>query len=198
MILISKAVIVTLSILLVLMVILTILYFFGNKLQKKQMEQREQIDAASQPATLFIIDKKIVPMKDAKLPKIVMDQAPKRYQRAKIPVVKAKVGPQIMTLICDESIYDEVPQHGEVKAMLSGIYITSVRTLHKKTKQMMQEEAESGKKRKKSLRERMISKQADYQKQLDYEMAAKKSKEELKKQKAEEKKKREREKKITV
>ena len=198
MILLSKAVIISIIVLVVMIAILVALYFFGNKLQEKQMAQREQIDAASQPATLFIIDKKIMPMRDAKLPKMVMDQAPKRYQRAKIPVVKAKVGPQIMTLICDEGIYDDVPQHGEVKVMLSGIYITSVKTLHKKTKKMQEAEAASGKKRKKSLRERLMSKQASYQKQLDYEIATKKSKEEIKKQKAEEKKKREREKKITV
>ena len=198
MILLSKAVIISIIVLVVMIAILVALYFFGNKLQEKQMAQREQIDAASQPATLFIIDKKIMPMKDAKLPKMVMDQAPKRYQRAKIPVVKAKVGPQIMTLICDEGIYDDVPQHGEVKVMLSGIYITSVKTLHKKTKKMQEAEAASGKKRKKSLRERLLSKQASYQKQLDYEIATKKSKEEAKNQKAAEKKKREREKKITV
>ena len=124
----------------VLVGIMIALYIFGNKLQAKQMEQREQISAASQPATLFIIDKKIMPMKDAKLPKMVMEQAPKRYQKAKLPIVKAKVGPQIMTFICEEAIYDDVPQHGEVKAMLSGIYITSVKTLHKKTKKIHQEE----------------------------------------------------------
>ena len=103
-----------------------------------------------------------------------------------------------MTLICDESIYDDVPQHGEVKAMVSGIYITSVKTLHKKTKKMQQEEAENAPKRKRSFRERLMKKQADYQKQLDYEVAMKQSKEEAKKQKAEEKKKKDREKKITV
>ena len=198
MILISTGWIVAIIITVVLIGAMVGLYFAGNKLQKKQLEQREQLNSAAQPATLFIIDKKIMPMKDAKLPKMVMDQAPKRYQRAKIPVVKAKVGPQIMTLICDEGIYDDVPQHGEVKVMLSGIYITSVKTLHKKTKKMQEAEAASGKKRKKSLRERLMSKQASYQKQLDYEIATKKSKEEAKKQKAAEKKKREREKKITV
>ncbi len=174
------------------------LYFAGNKMQQKQLEQKEKINAASQPATLFIIDKKIIPMKDAKLPKAVMDQAPKRYQKAKVPVVKAKVGPQIMTFICDEAIYDDVPSHGEVKALVSGIYITSIKTIHKSTKKLQQQEAENGKKRKKSFRERLLRKQADYQKQLDYELAAKQSKEEAKKQKAEEKKKRDREKKITV
>ena len=44
----------------------------------------------------------------------------------------------------------------------------------------------------------MVSKQAKYQKQLDYEIAVKKTKEEAKKQKAELKKKKEKEKKITV
>ena len=198
MILISTPLIIAIIVAVVLVGAMIALYFVGNNMQKKQMEQREQIDAASQPATLFIIDKKIMPMKDAKLPKAVMDQAPKRYQKAKLPVVKAKVGPQIMTLSCDEAIFDDVPQHGEVKVMLSGIYITSVKTLHKKTKQLQQQEAENGKKRKLTLREKILRKQADYQKQLDYEMEAKKSKEEIKKQKAEEKKKRDREKKITV
>ncbi len=198
MILISTPLIIAIIVAVVLVGAMIALYFVGNNMQKKQMEQREQIDAASQPATLFIIDKKIMPMKDAKLPKAVMDQAPKRYQKAKLPVVKAKVGPQIMTLICDEAIFDDVPQHGEVKVMLSGIYITSVKTLHKKTKQLQQQEAENGKKRKLTLREKILRKQADYQKQLDYEMEAKKSKEEIKKQKAEEKKKRDREKKITI
>jgi hypothetical protein len=169
------------------------LYIFGNKMQKQQLAQREQLQAAAQPANLFIIDKKIMPMKDAKLPKAVMDQAPKRYQKAKIPVVKAKVGPQVMTLICDEGIFDDVPKHGEVKAMLSGIYIISVRAVHKQTRKATEEEAST---RKKTFREKMLGKQADYQKQLDQELANRKAKEEEKKNRAEEKKKRERAKKI--
>ena len=189
MILISTGVIISIIVTVVLIGAIIALYIVGNKMQKKQMEQREQINAASQAATLFIIDKKIMPMKDAGLPKSVMEQAPKRYQKAKLPIVKAKVGPQIVTLICDEGIYDDVPQHGEVKAMLSGIYITSVKVLHKSTKKMQQQEAENAPKRKKSMRERMLKKQAEYQKQLDYEIAAKKDKEESK---------RDREKKITV
>ena len=60
------------------------------------------------------------------------------------------------------------------------------------------QEAENAPKRKKPFREKLMKKQSDYQKQLDYELANKKSKEEIKKQKQEEKKKRDREKKITV
>ncbi|MCR5214683.1 MAG: hypothetical protein K6E10_09720 [Eubacterium sp.] len=198
MILLSTGWIVSIIVTVVLIGLLIAMYFVGNKLQKKQMEQKEQINAASQPANLFIIDKKIMRMEDANLPKVVMDEAPKRYRKTKIPVVKAKIGPQIMTFIADDGIFDEIPQHGEVKAMISGIYITSVKAIHKSTKKRMQEEVEKGKTRKKTLREKLLGKQADYQKQLDYEMAVKKSKEEEKAQRAAEKKKKDREKKITV
>ncbi|MBO6166592.1 MAG: hypothetical protein J6O17_09550 [Eubacterium sp.] len=180
-------------IMVVIIGLLVALYFVGNKMQKQQLSQREQIQAAAQPANLFIIDKKIMPMKDAKLPKAVMDQAPKRYQKAKVPIVKAKVGPQVMTLICDDAIFDSIPKHGEVKAMLSGIYIVSARAVHKQARKQAEEEAST---RKKTFREKMLGKQADYQKQLDQELANKKAKEEAKKNKAEEKKKRERAKKI--
>jgi uncharacterized protein YneF (UPF0154 family) len=114
-------------ILAILIVVMIVLYFVGNKMQKKQLDQKEQINAAAQPMSMFIIDKKIMPIKEAKLPKVVMDQLPKRYQKAKVPIVKAKVGPQVTTLICDDAIFEDVPKHGEVKAMVSGIYIVEVK-----------------------------------------------------------------------
>ena len=80
------------------------LYIAGNKMQKKQLAQKEEMLAQAQPANMLIIDKKYMPLKDAKFPKIVMEQTPKKYQKAKVPVVKAKVGPQIVTLMCDEAI----------------------------------------------------------------------------------------------
>ena len=58
---------------------------------------------------------------------MVMEQTPKYLRRAKFPIVKAKVGPQIMSLICDASIFDTVPVKKEVKATISGIYITDVK-----------------------------------------------------------------------
>ena len=59
MILISTGWIISIIITVVLIGGLIALYFVGNKMQQKQMEQREQINAASQPATLFIIDKNL-------------------------------------------------------------------------------------------------------------------------------------------
>ena len=157
----------------VALVILFILYRVGNKLQQRQLDQKEQMAEAAQPATMLIIDKKYLPMKDAGLPKIVMEQTPKRYQKAKLPIVKAKVGPQIMNFICDDAIFEDLPTKGEVKAMVSGIYIISVKSIRGKKNNAAAEE-ENGKKKKKGFRQRMQQKQAEYQKQLNDELLAKK------------------------
>ncbi len=117
------------------LIVIAVLYFVGNKLQKKQSAQREQMEAAAQPCTMMIIDKKMMKMKDANLPKAVVEQAPKRMQNVKLPIVKAKIGPQITNLICDDAIFPDLPTRGEVKAMLSGIYIVSVKNVRGKVDQ---------------------------------------------------------------
>ena len=114
-------------ILLVALAILGFLYYKGSKLQKEQQEQKEQLFSAATPVTMLVIDKKRLPLKDSGLPAMVMEQTPKYLRRAKFPIVKAKVGPQIMSLICDASIFDTVPVKKEVKATISGIYITDVK-----------------------------------------------------------------------
>lgn len=71
-------------------------------------------------------------LKEAGLPQAVIEQTPKMLRNSKLPVVKAKVGPQIMTLISDEKIFESIPVKKEVKAVVSGIYITDVKGLHGK------------------------------------------------------------------
>lgn len=127
--------IVLLVILGVLVVALVVLFFLGKKAQKKQAEQQEQINAAKQAVTMLIIDKKRLKMKDSGLPQMVIDQTPKLMRNSKLPIVKAKVGPQILSLVCDEKIFNDVPVKKEVKAMVSGIYITDVKGLHGKSLQ---------------------------------------------------------------
>ncbi|HEX3020999.1 MAG TPA: hypothetical protein VHP81_01215, partial [Lachnospiraceae bacterium] len=75
------------------------------------------------------IDKKRMKLKEANLPKIVLDQTPRYLRGSKVPIVKAKIGPKIMPLICDEKIFDLVPVKKEVKAVISGIYIMEVKGL---------------------------------------------------------------------
>ena len=186
---------IVLIVLAVAFILLFVLYKVGDKLQQKQLAQKEQIADAAQPATMLIIDKKIMPLKDAGLPKMVMEQTPKRYQKAKLPIVKAKVGPQIMNFICDDAIFDDVQVKTEVKAMISGIYIISVKNVRGKKNQAAAEE-ENGKKKKKSFRTKMAAKQAEYQKQLNDELLARKQNKAKEKSKEDIKKERERAKKI--
>lgn len=118
---------VLLVILLVLIVAMVVLYFVGRKMQKKQAAQQEQMEAAKQTVTMLIIDKKKLPIKESGLPQMVIDQTPKLMRRSKMPIVKAKVGPRIMTLVADAAIFDMIPVKKEVKATVSGIYITDVK-----------------------------------------------------------------------
>ena len=128
--LISKVTIVLLIVLVVLAGIAVALYFLGKKAQKKEAEQREQIDAMKQTISMLIIDKKRMKIKDSGLPQAVIAQTPKMMRWSKLPIVKAKVGPQVLSLVCDDKIFDSVPVKKEVKATVSGIYITSVKGLH--------------------------------------------------------------------
>lgn len=124
--------IVLLTIVIILAVVVVVLYFLGKKAQKKQEAQQAQIDASKQTVSMLIIDKKRMKLKESGLPQMVIEQTPRLMRGAKLPIVKAKVGPQIMTLVCDEKIFADVPVKKEVKAVVSGIYITDVKGLHGK------------------------------------------------------------------
>lgn len=129
----SPVAITLLVIVIVLAIIIAVLYFLGKKAQKKQAEQQELLDANKQTVSMLIIDKKRMKMKDAGLPQMVIDQTPKMMRGSKLPIIKAKVGPQIVSLICDEKIFESVPVKKEVKAVVSGIYVLDVKGLHGKT-----------------------------------------------------------------
>ncbi len=126
----STSLIVTLIILAVLVGAVVALYFLGKRMQKKQQEQEATVQSTKQPVTMLIIDKKKMKLKEAGLPQAVMDSTPKYLRRAKLPIVKAKVGPQIMNLVADDKIFDEIPVKKQVRAMVSGIYIVEVKGLH--------------------------------------------------------------------
>lgn len=180
--------VITLIVIVILIGILVALYFVGNKMQKKQMEQKEQMQAAAQMTSMLIIDKKMMKLKDSGLPKVVMEQTPKRFRNAKMPIVKAKVGPQTLNLICDDGIFDDLPTKCEVKAMVSGIYITEIKSIRGKKKNAPEEP------KKKSFGAKMRKKQRELQAEYAKE---EKEKEAKKAAKAKEKKKQEQAKKIT-
>ncbi len=117
----------------VITAILAVLYFLGKKAQKKQAEQQTLMEENKQTVSMLIIDKKRMKLKESGLPQMVIDQTPKLMRGSKMPIVKAKVGPQIVSLVSDEKIFDNIPVKKEVKAVVSGIYILDVKGLHGKT-----------------------------------------------------------------
>ena len=124
-----KFLIVLIIILAVIVGALIALYFVGKKMQKKQEANQAQMEAAAQTMTFFIIDKKKVKLKEAGLPKIVEEQTPKYLRRAKLPILKVKVGPRVMSLICDAKVYETLAPKQEVKATVSGIYVTAAKRI---------------------------------------------------------------------
>lgn len=121
--------IVLLVILAILLIAFIALMIWGNKMQKKAEQSQSEIRAGAQTTSILVIDKKRMKITQAGLPKVVIDQTPKYLRFSKVPVVKAKIGPKIMSLICDEKIFDLIPVKKEIKAVMNGIYIIDVKGL---------------------------------------------------------------------
>ena len=117
--------IVLLIVIAVLIAALVALTIVGRKLQKKQEANNAQLEAAKQVMSMLVIDKKMMKLKDAGLPKMVLDQTPKALRGRKMPIVKAKIGPRVMSLMCDPKVYDQIP----IKAEVSGIYIVGIKSV---------------------------------------------------------------------
>lgn len=150
-------VVVTIIVAVVLIAALVALSIYGKKLQDRQEQSQRDLQAAAQSASLLVIDKKRMKLKESGLPQIVIDQTPKRFRGQKVPIVKAKVGPKIMSLICDEKIFEQIPVKKEVRAMISGIYIMEVKGLRSNL--------ESVSKKKKTFRTRLQEKMDSMKKQ---------------------------------
>ena len=163
----SPLAITLLVICIVLVIGIIVLYVLGRKSQKKKEEQDAQIAATAQTMSMLIIDKKKMRLKDAGLPAMVVEQTPKMLRRSKVPIVKAKVGPRIMTLICDAQIFDSIPVKKEVKAIVSGLYITGVRGLRGAIETAP---------KKKGFRARMMARYNAARQELDKDKAEKKKK----------------------
>ncbi|MCF0135779.1 MAG: hypothetical protein HUJ69_05090 [Lachnospiraceae bacterium] len=124
------------TILAVLVVIVVILYFVGKKAGAKQAESQAIIDKNRQTINAFIIDKKKAKVTEANFPQSVIDQMPKRTKLMKLPLVKVKVGPQIVTMICDKPVFEAIPLKKNVRLEVSGGYILGFSTQKKGEKKV--------------------------------------------------------------
>lgn len=105
------------------------LYFYGRKMQKKQAEAEQQMEAMKQTVSLLVIDKKKKKLKEAGLPDQVYNETPWYAKRMKVAVVKCKIGPRIMTLLADNSVFEILPVQKTVTVTVSGIYITELKAV---------------------------------------------------------------------
>ena len=146
--------------LVVLIIAIIVLFILGRRAEKKSAEQRELMEQSAQNMSFFVIDKKRVRMKDAALPKIVLEQTPKYLRRTKLPIIKVKIGPKVMSLICDESVFSTILPKQEVKARVSGMYVISAKRIRgplpepKKTKAEIKAEKKAAKKAEKEKKKK--------------------------------------------
>lgn len=141
-----------LDIMFIIMIILGIiavaLYFVNKKLSGRMTEAQSFIESSKQVVSIYVIDKKRDKITNINMPKAVMDQVPSYQKFFKNYFVKAKIGPQIMTLMCDKHVFNAITEKKNVKVELAGIYIVSV--VGMKTKEQMKEIEKQKKKDKKS------------------------------------------------
>ena len=104
------------------------LTILGKKMQKKQEESEATMRQGAQIISIFVIDKARKKLIESGLPQIVIDQTPKYLRRSKVPVVRAKVGPKVMMLMCDEKAFNLIPEKKEVKVLMNGIYIVEAKS----------------------------------------------------------------------
>ena len=119
---------VLLVLVLIAAVVLGVMYYFGRKMEKRQVEQQSMIDAAKQTVTIIAIDKKKMRLKDTDFPAEALAQTPWYAKRVKVPVVKVKIGPKIVTMIAEEKAFLQLPLKVEAKVVISGLYITDVKS----------------------------------------------------------------------
>ncbi len=99
---------------------------FRKRMRKRMANQKAVVDQHKVTTSIFVIDKKKGKLADARLPKPVIDQIPTIYKFRKLPLVTAKVGPQIVTLICEEDVFKKLPEKKNVRVDLAGIFIVSI------------------------------------------------------------------------
>ena len=113
------------------------IYFLNKWASNKTAQQQDMVAQHKQTMTIYVIDKKKDKITNANFPKAVIDQMPRVSKLMKMPLVKAKIGPQIMTLMCDGSVFDALPVKKTITVEMAGAYIVSMKGM--KTKMQMAE-----------------------------------------------------------
>jgi hypothetical protein len=118
-------------------VVMAVFYFLNKWAGKKAAAQQDMVEQHKQTVSIYVIDKKKDKITNAGFPKAVQDQIPRMAKIMKTPLVKAKIGPQIMTLVCEAKVFDALPLKKTVSVEIAGAYIVGMKGM--KTKMEMAE-----------------------------------------------------------
>ena len=121
-----------------------VIYFLNRWAGKRAAQQQEMVAQHKQTATIYVIDKKKDKITNANLPKAMAEQVPRMSKLMKVPLVKAKIGTQILTLIAEGAVYDALPIKKTVTVELAGLYIVGMKGM--KTKMEMAEQRKARRK----------------------------------------------------
>jgi len=118
-------------------IVAAVFYFLNKWAGKKNAQQQDMVNQHKQTTSIYVIDKKKEKITTAHFSKAIIDQMPRMAKMMKTPLVKAKIGPQIMTLLCDEAVFAALPVKKTVTVEVAGAYIVGMKGL--KTKMEMNE-----------------------------------------------------------
>jgi len=102
-------------------------FFLKKRMEKKVSLQKDLVDQHKIATSILILEKRMDKVNNANIPKSVIAQIPKIYKFRKVPIVKAKIGPQVMDLLCDEEIFNKLPERKSVNVELAGIFIAGIK-----------------------------------------------------------------------
>ena len=118
------------DILIIIIIVLALLcvgmYFLNKRGMRKMIQAQDFIDQNRTTVQIFVIDKRQEKPSPSNMPKAVYAQMPKTAKMRKTNLVRAKVGPQIVTLMCDKPVYQVLPVKKNVKVDLAGMYIVGI------------------------------------------------------------------------
>ncbi len=107
--------------------IAALVIFLRKRYKRKMEEQNTLVNQHKVTASILVLNKRKEKVQKANLPKSVIDQVPAMYKFRKVPIVKAKVGPQVLDLLCDEKIFEDIPDKKTINVELAGIFIAGIK-----------------------------------------------------------------------
>ena len=91
-----------------------IFFYLKKKMKGKVDEQQSLVNQHKVVQSILVLEKRKDKVQNANMPKAVIAQIP-------------KIGPQIMDLLCDDAVFDKLPEKKTVQVELAGIFIAGIK-----------------------------------------------------------------------